>query len=135
MPIEQVLKTLTTQFDNANVESRVAAVHWVRIVHAKDAEALAPYLDALFPACIAKISDPSEKVVSLSLEVMAKISQNEDYFARLVSSVVALFAADRGLQSARGALIIRQLSLFIEPAKILTAIAKLLQAHADLEVR
>ena len=56
-------------------------------------------------------------------------------FPLIMSSVVALFAADRGLQSARGALIIRQLSLFIEPAKILTAIAKLLQAHADLEVR
>lgn len=132
VPIDKMLEKIMMQFLNPNVESRLAALNWVRILHQKDASALAPFFADLFPALIKKIGDPSEKVVSFSLEVMAMISQREDYFSRLVTSLVDMFAADQGLQSARGALIIRQLSLFIDPAQIFTAIARILVAHENL---
>jgi len=132
VPIERMLEKIMGQFGNPNVESRLAALNWVRILHQKDAAELAPFFADLFPALIKKIGDPSEKVVSFSLEVMAMISQREEYFSRLVSSLVDMFAADQGLQSARGALIIRQLSLFIDPTQIFTAIARVLQSHENL---
>ncbi len=132
VPIDKMLEKIMMQFLNPNVESRLAALNWVRILHQKDSAALAPFFADLFPALIKKIGDPSEKVVSFSLEVMAMISQREDYFSRLVTSLVDMFAADEGLQSARGALIIRQLSLFIDPTQIFTAIAKILQGHNNL---
>lgn len=132
VPIERMLEKIMGQFSNPNVESRLAALNWVRILHQKDAAELAPFFADLFPALIKKIGDPSEKVVSFSLEVMAMISRREEYFSRLVSSLVDMFAADQGLQSARGALIIRQLSLFIDPTQIFTAIARVLQSHENL---
>ena len=121
-PLKEMLEKIMSQFLNPNVESRIAAMNWVRILHKKDAAALEPYFGELFPALIQKIGDQSEKVVAFSLEVMAIISQREEYFSRLMNSLVEMFAADQGLQSARGALIIRQLSLFIDPAKIFTAV-------------
>ena len=132
VPLEEILEKIMVQFLNPNVETRIAAMNWVRILHQKDPIALAPFFSNLFPALIAKIGDPSDKVVSFSLEVMALISQREEYFNRLMASLIDMFSADQGLQSARGGLIIRQLSLFIDPAKIFTAISRILMAHSDL---
>ncbi len=132
IPIAGMLRKIMQQFSNPNVESRLAALNWIRILHKKDAAALSPFFSDLFPALISKIGDPSERVVSFALEVMAMISQREEFFTQLMSSLVAMFAADEGLQSARGALIIRQLSLFIDPAKLFMAMSHIIIAHHNL---
>ena len=135
VPIEEMLEKIMAQFLNPNEETRIAALNWVRILHKRNPLALAPFFVHLFPALLKKIQDASEKVVTFALEVMAKISKNEEYFEKLMSSLMEMFANDSGLQSARGALIIRQLSLFIDPVKIFTALSKIINNHPDLMFR
>ena len=62
-------------------------------------DGLMHFCDALScTALLKKISDPSEAVVATSLEVMAKISKQDEYFNKLMASLVKLFASDVGLQ-------------------------------------
>ena len=51
-PIAKVLEKITLQFLNDNVESRLAALNWVRILHDKNAEDIAPYFGELFPGMV-----------------------------------------------------------------------------------
>lgn len=55
---------------------------------------LATHLGILFPALLKTLSDPAEAVVRIDLEVMAKISLNDDYFNHLMQSLVVLFRSD-----------------------------------------
>ena len=132
VPFEEILRNLTSHFRNAEIESRIAAVHWVLILHKKDITALEPFFPQLFPALLAMVSDPSDAVVSRALEVMARISQVEEYFQKLLSSLVDMFAADLTLHSRRGAMIIRQLCLFIAPRKILLTLSNLVEQHENV---
>jgi vacuole morphology and inheritance protein 14 len=51
-------------------------------------------LGILFPALLKTLSDPADHVVRLDLEVMARISLNDDYFNHLMQSLVVLFRSD-----------------------------------------
>jgi hypothetical protein len=82
---------------------------WVLLLHLKSRHLLQPYLEELFPALLKTLSDPAEEVVRLDLEVMAKVTKNEEYFTLLMSSLISLFSTDRQLLENRGSLIIRQL--------------------------
>jgi vacuole morphology and inheritance protein 14 len=132
-PISDFLRTVSEQFVNAYAPTRMAALRWILLLHQKAPQMLESFLDDLFPQLLKTLSDPAEEVVRLDLEVMAKISANEDYFARLMHSLVSLCATDRALLEARGPLIIRQLSLFIDAEKIYRQLAIILERHDDVE--
>jgi len=70
-------------------------------------------------------------VVRLDLEVMARISLNDDYFDQLMQSLIVLFRTDPQLLQNRGSLIIRQLSLFIHPEKIYRKFSIILETEAE----
>lgn len=103
------------------------------MLHSKVPSQLAAHLGELFPALLKTLSDPSEEVVRLDLEVMARISLNDDYFDRLMQSLIRLFSSDPQLLQNRGSLIIRQLSLFIHPEKIYRKLATILESSDEPE--
>jgi hypothetical protein len=70
------------------------------------------------------------KVVRLALEVMAKLSLlDEQFFNKLMLSLLDLFSKDRSLLENRATLSITQLSLFIDPHKIYISLSLILQAR------
>jgi len=134
VPINDILKTVTFQFLNQCVPTRLAALHWVSVLHSKTPNQLKNFVDELFPALLKTLSDESDEVVRLDLEVMAKISSlDETYFNRLMNNIINLFSTDRQLLEKRGSLIIRQLSLFISPEKIYVSFARILETEEDPE--
>lgn len=132
-PIGDFLRNVSRQFKNAFAPTRMAALAWILLIHQKSPELLEAKLDDLFPALLQTLSDPAEHVVRLDLEVMAKITQNDEYFGRLIESLIHLCSIDRSLLESRGSLIIRQLGMFIEPEKIYRQAARILEAEQDPE--
>jgi vacuole morphology and inheritance protein 14 len=65
----------------------------------------------------------------MDLQVVAKLSQNELYFDKLMHNILFLFATDKKLLESRGSLIIRQLSLYIKAEQIYVALAKILESE------
>ena len=132
--ISDFLNTVTIQFLNQNVPTRLAALEWVLVLHSKRPSELSNYVNELFPALLKTLSDPSEEVIRLDLEVMAKIShQDQSYFTKLLVNLVHLFSTDRQLLENRGSLIIRQLSILMNPEKIFVTLSKVMETIEDYE--
>lgn len=132
--INDVLNTVTLQFLNQYVPTRLASLHWILILHQKAPNQLINFVNEIFPALLKTLSDPSDEVVRQDLEVMAKISLlDEEIYKKLMHSLINLFSTDRQLLENRGALIVRQLSLFISPEKMYVTMATILQVEEDTE--
>jgi len=129
------LETITEQFQNKFVPTRVAALNWIFVLITKTPDEIIAFVDNLFTALLIMLTDPSEEVVRLDLEVMAKISllqENKNYL-KLMVAIIELFAKNRQLLENRGSLIIRQLCVFIDAERIYVAMAKILETQEDLE--
>ncbi|ELR18739.1 uncharacterized protein ACA1_040440 [Acanthamoeba castellanii str. Neff] len=136
--IGQFLGRITDEFKSGSVPTRLAALGWVLMLYSKTPEKLAPFLDTLYPALLRMLSDSADDVVRVDLEVLAKLSSQSTsatypYFDKLMHNLVSLFYSDRHLLESRGCLVIRQLSLHINPEKIYRALASILQDQQDPE--
>eukprot|EP01112_Ceratiomyxa_fruticulosa_P014689 TRINITY_DN4227_c0_g1_i3.p1 TRINITY_DN4227_c0_g1~~TRINITY_DN4227_c0_g1_i3.p1 ORF type:complete len:722 (+),score=118.21 TRINITY_DN4227_c0_g1_i3:351-2516(+) len=133
VPVKDIVTTATLQFLNQWVPTRLSALKWVLMLHDKVPQQLCLHLAELFPALLKTLSDPSEEVVRLDLEVMAKLSLDSSSFDRLMQNLVGLFSTDPQLLNNRGFLIVRQLSLYIEPEKIFRNLATILETEEEPE--
>eukprot|EP00005_Dracoamoeba_jomungandri_P010628 CAMPEP_0174267894 /NCGR_PEP_ID=MMETSP0439-20130205/35262_1 /TAXON_ID=0 /ORGANISM="Stereomyxa ramosa, Strain Chinc5" /LENGTH=723 /DNA_ID=CAMNT_0015355669 /DNA_START=67 /DNA_END=2238 /DNA_ORIENTATION=+ len=131
--ISEFLDTIIAQFLNKSVETRLAALHWVLVLHMKTPEKLISFLDSLYPALLKTLSDDAKEVVRVDLEVLAKLASNETYFEKLMNNLISLFHTDSQLLESRGCLIIRQLSLHINPEKIYRLLACILEDQPDYQ--
>lgn len=96
------------------------------------------HFDKLFSPLLKTLSDSSENVARMALQVLARLSneetnekENEEEskgtkWNKLVTNLILLFATDRNLLLARGSLIIRQICDFVNPTKIYTTMSKIL---------
>ena len=110
------------------VRPRAAALEWTLRLHTLCGARLAPHLDALFPVLLMTISDPADVIVKLDLEMMVRISANEEYFQRLMLNLLNLFERDAELLTNRAAFIIRLLSKSIDPIKLYCSLAYCLES-------
>ena len=99
------------------MNTRLAALRWVSLLYEKYPQDLVDYLEKLFSTLLKMLSDTSE-VVTLSLEVMARIANNEEYFMKLMTSLISIFNKDPSLLEKKGTSVLRQLSLYIPPEKV-----------------
>jgi vacuole morphology and inheritance protein 14 len=127
----EVFDTVVLQFLNGHVPTRLAALHWLKLLHASSSEAFAARLPELFPALLKILSDPSDEVVKQALELLALIGRNRTYFDLLMASLVRLFYSDPQLLEKRGANTIRQLALNMDAEQVFLALAKLVAASEE----
>lgn len=111
--LQQICGLLRSDF----VNTRLAALRWVSLLYEKYPQDLVDYLEKLFSTLLKMLSDTSE-VVTLSLEVMARIANNEEYFMKLMTSLISIFNKDPSLLEKKGTSVLRQLSLYIPPEKV-----------------
>lgn len=128
-----IINAASVQFLHESAKTRMAGLRWILLLHNKDTAHFSQHLDMLFPALLKTLSDPVDQVVELNLEVMAKIAANELYFDRLIKELLKIFSTDSHLLAARSALIIRQLSLFINPEKIYRKFSLMLEKEEEAE--
>jgi len=131
--LEPILHTLTMELLSEHVSTRVAALHWIHMLHEKDPAEMNKSIGDLLPALLKTVSDSADEVVLMNLQVLARISLDEMQFLRILNSLVQLFMEDRPLLETRGALVVRKLCAFLEARDIYMALAEILGQKKDLE--
>lgn len=97
------------------------------------------HIDELFPVLMKALSDSSEEVVQHNLVVMSELigpkssntAQNK-YFTKFMVNLLRLFSQDRHLLEDRGAFIIRELCVLLNPEQIFRVLAEILREEEDL---
>jgi vacuole morphology and inheritance protein 14 len=125
----------TIQLLDSHEDTRVSALGWLMELHRLAPSKILTLEDGTFPILLKTLSDPSEKVITKDLQLLAQISSNsaDDYFKALCANLLALFSSDRKLLETRGSLIIRQLSNYLNAERIYRTLADNLEKEDDLE--
>ncbi|KAK1363144.1 hypothetical protein POM88_038705 [Heracleum sosnowskyi] len=79
------------------------------------------------------LSDPSDAVVLLVLEVHAVIAREPKHFRQLVVFLVHNFIIDNSLLEKRGALIIRRLCVLLDAERVYREVSTILEGESDLD--
>ena len=87
----------------------------------------------IWPALFACLSNPSEEVVRLDIEALARMAPNEQQFVPFIDHLLHLFRRERGLLEKRGALVVRQLCELLHPRRVFVTLSRALQSEGDLE--
>lgn len=129
------VNALTLQFLNENVDTRVAALAWLIMLHHKAPRKMQSRNDGTFPALLKTLSDPADAVVTRDLQLLSEISRNSDdsFFTSFMVNLLKLFATDRRLLGTRGNLIIRQLCSTLSAERIYRTLADCLEKDEDIE--
>ena len=108
-PLKPLLSTLTSEIMSEYISNRIAALNWIFMLYKKKSNEIIKQAEHLLPALLKTLSDPSDEVMSVALEVLANICTDKDHYSRVLRSLVQLFVEDRILLESRGPLIIRKL--------------------------
>lgn len=132
---EAAINALTLQFLNEHEATRVAALHWLIMLHRKSPKKTLAIHDGTFPALLKTLSDPADAVVTRDLLLLSQISKNSDdsYFTSFMVNLLKLFCTDRKLLEVRGNLIIRNLCLNLSAERIYRTLADCLEKDEDVE--
>ncbi|XP_049850495.1 protein VAC14 homolog [Schistocerca gregaria] len=128
--LDVVMRLLTSK---QQVPTLIASLKWMQLLQTRAMPELMNQFQELFSVLLNMISDPTEDIVKLSLQVLAKLSTNNAHFDRLINCLVDLFRSDPELLHLRGNFIIKQMSHNIPPEKIYRTLSKVLETDSDLE--
>jgi vacuole morphology and inheritance protein 14 len=132
--ISQTVIILIKSCEDEHKETRVGALEWLLMLHKKyPVEVIGN--EELFQGLLKMLSDFSEEVVRRDLQLLAQISQSADdvYFVKFMTRLVRMFGSDRRVLETRGGLIIRQLSLSLNPERMFRSFGQILEEEGDLE--
>lgn len=135
--IEVLTKYLMMQ--QIPVQTKVAVLKWIYHLLTNLPDKMRLHIESLFPVLMKSLSDHSEEVVQQTLVVMAEligtkstsIAQNK-YFTKFMVNLLRLFSADRHLLEDRGAFIIRELCVLLNPEHIFKVLAEILREEPNL---
>ncbi|XP_045617468.1 protein VAC14 homolog [Procambarus clarkii] len=145
-----VMEVLRNQLRNTPVSCKTAVLKWIYHLHNKIPNKMCRYLEELFHALLKTLSDPSDEVVLLVIQVLAQIASPtnhhpvattqesdeknnlDEYFTRFLQNLLHLFATERNLLEDRGPFIIRQLCVMLNAEDIYQTLAELLQKEENL---
>ncbi|XP_042227143.1 protein VAC14 homolog isoform X2 [Homarus americanus] len=152
LDLKSVMEVLRKQLRNTPVPCKTAVLRWVYHLHNKIPNKMCRYLEELFHVLLRTLSDPSDEVVLLVIQVLAQIASTtnqhpaaaiqvvdgeernnvDEYFTRFLQNLLHLFATERNLLEDRGPFIIRQLCVMLSAEDIYQTLAELLQKEENL---
>ena len=112
---DELLQQISFQVCSKFVHTRLAALRWAFLLYDKYPQSLVDNLENLFAITL---TDTSSEVLTLCLDLMARIGQNEEYFLKLMECIISIFNRDKSLLEKKGTSVLRQLSLFFTPTKV-----------------
>lgn len=128
-----VRRELSSEWENTRLE----ALRWIVTLLDRFRPEVLVYLDDpnihLFSALLQALSDSSDKVVLLVLEVLASVARDRHHFHRLLQLLVQQFNNDRALLEKRGSLALRQLCVLLDAEKIYRELAAILETEPVME--
>lgn len=152
LDLGSVMEVLLKQLRNTPVPCKTAVLRWIYHLHNKIPNKMCRYLEELFHVLLRTLSDPSDEVVLLVIQVLAQIASTtnqphaaatqviegeernsvDEYFTRFLQNLLHLFATERNLLEDRGPFIIRQLCVMLSAEDIYRTLAELLQKEENL---
>ncbi|KAK6185081.1 hypothetical protein SNE40_007399 [Patella caerulea] len=155
LEVASVIKVLKAMLSNDAVQTRVAALNWFNLLLSRTPNKTFRHIDDFFGLLLATLSDPSDDVVLLDLEVLAEVSSNpagaaetdlnnevtslsdikpglNQYFTKFIVKLMEFFKNNKAVLDDRGAFIIRQLSVYLSAEAIFRALAEILETDEDV---
>ena len=140
--LRPLLETLTSELLNKeDVPTKMAALGWINMLMEKRKADMNEYIEELLPVLLRTLSDPSDAVVLLNLQVLSRISlaqrdeqgdaeeTEEVQFQLVLNAILSLFAKDRQLLETRGSLIIRKLCVLLNAKSVYIRLATALMQY------
>ncbi|KAL7110777.1 hypothetical protein ACP275_05G047700 [Erythranthe tilingii] len=113
--------------------TRIEALNWISTLLSKRRAEVLSFLSDIFETLLKALSDHSDEVVLLVLEVHARIAKDDKHFHQLIVYLVQNFRDDNSLLEKRGALIIRRLCVLLDAERVYRKLSTILQGESDLE--
>ncbi|KAL9389684.1 hypothetical protein Peur_018289 [Populus x canadensis] len=113
--------------------TRIEALHWISTLLNRHRSEVLSFLNKIFDTLLEALSDPSDEVVLLVLEVHACIAKDLQHFHQLLVFLVHNFRIDHSLLEKRGALIIRRLCVLLDAERVYRELSTILEGEADLD--
>ncbi|KAL6543856.1 PtdIns(3,5)P(2) sythesis regulation factor [Orobanche gracilis] len=113
--------------------TRIEALHWISTLLSRHRTEVLSFLNAIFETLLKALSDPSDEVVLLVLEIHALIAKDEKHFDQLIIYLIQNFQVDNSLLEKRGGLIIRRLCVLLNAETVYRKLSNILQGESDLD--
>ncbi|CAN1138320.1 Protein VAC14 homolog [Linum perenne] len=128
-----ILSIARRQLSSEWEATRIEALHWISALLIRHRAEVLNFLDDIFDTLLKALSDPSDQVVLLVLEIHACIAKDPQHFRQLVVFLMHNFRIDNSLLEKRGALIIRWLCVLLDAERVYRELSKILEGEADLD--
>ncbi|KAJ6324299.1 hypothetical protein OIU76_011576 [Salix suchowensis] len=131
--VRAILSIAKRQLSSEWEATRIEALHWTSTLLNRHRTEVLSFLNKIFDTLLKALSDPSDEVVLLVLEVHACIAKDPQHFRQLVVFLVHNFRTDHSLLEKRGALIIRRLCVLLDAERVYRELSTILEGEADLD--
>ncbi|PNY03754.1 protein VAC14 [Trifolium pratense] len=128
-----ILSIARRQLSSEWEATRIEALHWISILLNRHRVEVLTYLNDIFDTLLKALSDPSDEVVLLVLDVHACIARDPLHFRHLVVFLVHNFRLNNSLLEKRGALIIRRLCVLLNAERVYRELSTILEGESDLD--
>ncbi|KAA8532508.1 hypothetical protein F0562_032676 [Nyssa sinensis] len=128
-----ILSIARRQLSSEWEATRIESLHWISTLLNRHRDEVLSFLNDIFDTLLKALSDPSDEVVLLVLEVHACIAKDPQHFRQLVIFLVHNFHVDNSLLEKRGALIVRRLCVLLDAERVYRELSTILKGEADLD--
>ncbi|KAL8112300.1 hypothetical protein AgCh_019849 [Apium graveolens] len=128
-----ILSIARSQLSSEWEATRIEALHWMSALLNRHRDKVLTFLNDVCDTLLKALSDPSDAVVLLVLEVHAVIAREPKHFRQLVVFLVHNFRIDNSLLEKRGALIIRRLCVLLDAERVYLELSTILEGESDLD--
>ncbi|XP_076885337.1 protein VAC14 homolog [Bidens hawaiensis] len=128
-----ILSIAKRQLSSEYEATRIESLHWISALLNRHRPEVLSSLNDIFDTLLKALSDPSDQVVLLVLEVHACIAKDQQNFSQLLVFLVHKFRTDDALLEKRGALIIRLLCVLLDAERVYRELSTILEREEDLD--
>ncbi|CAF1919757.1 hypothetical protein HID58_048919 [Brassica napus] len=128
-----ILSVARRQLSSDHEATRIEALNWISTLLNKHRTEVLCFLNDIFDTLLKALSDSSDDVVLLVLEVHAGVAKDPQYFRQLIVFLVHNFRADNSLLERRGALIVRRLCVLLDAERVCRELSTILEGEDNLD--
>ncbi|KAE9615753.1 putative vacuole morphology and inheritance protein [Lupinus albus] len=126
-----ILSIARRQLSSEWEATRIEALHWISTLLNRHRTEVLAFLNDIFDTLLKALSDPSDEVVLVVLDVHACIAKDPQHFRQLVVFLVHNFRLHNSLLEKRGALIIRRLCVLLNAERVYRELSTILEGESD----
>ncbi|KAH0924045.1 hypothetical protein HID58_024063, partial [Brassica napus] len=128
-----ILSVAKRQLSSDHEATRIEALNWISALLNKHRAEVMCFLYDIFDTLLKALSDSSDDVVLLVLEVHAGIAKDPQHFRHLIVFLIHNFRSDSSLLERRGALIIRRLCVLLDAERVYRELSTILEGEDNLD--